>query len=101
MTLLLDTHSLNWILTDAERLREYSWLDHHCPLGGLPDLSWSCSTSPRSAGSSWMRMGSWKHCSCDPFDRLLAAHSATRRIPLCTVDRVLLEHHTPIVEALQ
>ena len=29
----------------------------------------------------------------DPFDRLLAAHSAARRVPLCTTDRVIRRYH--------
>jgi PIN domain nuclease of toxin-antitoxin system len=29
----------------------------------------------------------------DPFDRLLAAHSSARRVPLCTLDHTLLRHH--------
>lgn len=29
----------------------------------------------------------------DPFDRLLAAHSTARRVPLCTADRHMLSHH--------
>lgn len=39
----------------------------------------------RHAGSlDWTR---------DPFDRLLAAHSRARRVPLCTLDRRIREHH--------
>lgn len=34
----------------------------------------------------------------DPFDRLLAAHSTTRRTPLCTLDRTIREHH-PLIAA--
>lgn len=29
----------------------------------------------------------------DPFDRLIAAHSSVRRLPLCTTDRNLRLHH--------
>ena len=29
----------------------------------------------------------------DPFDRMLVAHSLARRMPLCTVDRHVREHH--------
>lgn len=29
----------------------------------------------------------------DPFDRLIAAHSASRRVPLCTADRTMRAHH--------
>ena len=36
----------------------------------------------------------------DPFDRLLAAHSAARRLRLCTVDPVIQEHHALLVREL-
>jgi PIN domain nuclease of toxin-antitoxin system len=36
----------------------------------------------------------------DPFDRLLAAHSASRRLRFCTVDPLILEHHTLLVREL-
>ena len=32
----------------------------------------------------------------DPFDRLLAAHSGARRVPLCTVDHRILANHSLI-----
>jgi PIN domain nuclease of toxin-antitoxin system len=34
----------------------------------------------------------------DPFDRLLAAHSSVRRLPLCTVDRNIQRFH-PLLPA--
>jgi PIN domain nuclease of toxin-antitoxin system len=37
----------------------------------------------------------------DPFDRLLVAHSVARRIPLCTTDRTILEHHRWLVRELR
>jgi PIN domain nuclease of toxin-antitoxin system len=37
----------------------------------------------------------------DPFDRLLAAHSVARRVPLCTADRRLLERHRLIPAELE
>jgi PIN domain nuclease of toxin-antitoxin system len=30
----------------------------------------------------------------DPFDRLLAAHSSVRRVPLCTADATVIRHHS-------
>lgn len=36
----------------------------------------------------------------DPFDRLLAAHSAARRAPLCTLDRQLRQEHRFLVPEL-
>jgi PIN domain nuclease of toxin-antitoxin system len=37
----------------------------------------------------------------EPFDRLLAAHSSSRRIDLCTTDRLMREHHRYIVKELR
>ncbi len=36
----------------------------------------------------------------DPFDRLLAAHSAARRVPLCSVDQRVRAHHRLLVREL-
>ena len=124
MKVLLDTHFLIWILTDAERLREFSWLDDHRPWGISPisllemqylaeigrielkaegllealqsDSRFVLDEPPliplirRALPFSWTR---------DPFDRLLAAHSATRRVPLCTVEPTLLKHYALVVQS--
>ena len=37
----------------------------------------------------------------DPFDRLLAAHSNARDVPLCSVDGTLLTQHRRILEELR
>jgi PIN domain nuclease of toxin-antitoxin system len=37
----------------------------------------------------------------DPFDRLLAAHSTARRIPLCSVDQHIRQHHRYLPEQLR
>jgi PIN domain nuclease of toxin-antitoxin system len=37
----------------------------------------------------------------DPFDRLLVAHSRARRVPLCTVDRLILSHHDRVVDEIR
>lgn len=37
----------------------------------------------------------------DPFDRLLAAHSASRRVPLCSVDRTIRAHHRYLPKELR
>lgn len=37
----------------------------------------------------------------DPFDRLLAAHSTARRIPLCSVDQRIRRHHPYLPEQLR
>lgn len=126
MKLLLDTHFLIWILTGAERLAEYSWLDDYRPWGispvsllelqylseigrielDAPGLLHALQDDPRfvldepplvplverALPLTWTR---------DPFDRLLAAHSAARRVPLCTADRLLLRHHPLIAKPLR
>jgi PIN domain nuclease of toxin-antitoxin system len=124
--LLLDTHFLIWILTGVERIEEYPWLDDYRPWGISPisllelqylaefgrieldaggllqalelDTRFVLDEPPlipliqRALPLAWTR---------DPFDRLLAAHSVARRVPLCTVDRLLLEHHALIAEPLR
>lgn len=126
MKLLLDTHFLIWILTGVERMREYPWLNDYRPWGISPisllelqylaevgrieldaggllealelDPRFVLDEPPlipliqRALPLTWTR---------DPFDRLLAAHSIARRVPLCTVDRLLLEHHALIAEPLR
>lgn len=37
----------------------------------------------------------------DPFDRLLAAHSLARRIPMCTADSDIQKNHSLIVSELR
>ena len=37
----------------------------------------------------------------DPFDRLLAAHSEARRMPLCSLDRRIRAEHRFLVEELR
>jgi PIN domain nuclease of toxin-antitoxin system len=46
----------------------------------------------RSLDLSWTR---------DPFDRLIVAHSLTRRVPLCSVDLTILENHKLLVPELR
>ena len=36
----------------------------------------------------------------DPFDRLIGAHSLVRRIPLCSVDEIILKNHKLLVPEL-
>lgn len=115
---LLDTHFLLWITLGSKRLSEFPWIYGHAPwivspvslleiqfLAEVGRIEASgrafeerISQDPRflidevplaalvrhSFDLSWTR---------DPFDRLLAAHSAARRLPLCTVDHTLRRHH--------
>lgn len=116
--MLLDTHFLIWITLGSPRLVGFPWIHGYAPWTVSPvslleiqflaevgrieasgrafeerisrDRRFLIDEVPLAAlirhsfGLSWTR---------DPFDRLLAAHSAARRLPLCTADRTLLRHH--------
>ena len=125
MKLLLDTHFLLWIVLDVPRVDEFPWLDRYRPwgvspvsflevtflgeLGRLenrhPGFVDAVSADPRfvvdepsllalvekAVPLTWTR---------DPFDRLLAAHSEARRVPLCTLDRSMRRKHRFMVQEL-
>jgi len=118
MKALLDTHFLLWIVAGADRLADFPWLERYRPWGVSPvsllevqflsevgrvevrnpeftdtllrDSRFVIDEVPlvslirRSIDLTWTR---------DPFDRLIAAHSSVRRLPLCTTDRVIRSHH--------
>jgi PIN domain nuclease of toxin-antitoxin system len=122
---LLDTHFLLWIVVGATRLDEFEWLDRYAPWGVSPlsflevqylsevgrievaieafttaimaDPRFVVDEVPlvplvlRSLSLGWTR---------DPFDRLLCAHSAARRVPLCSTDRRIRDHHRLVVAEL-
>lgn len=126
MTCLLDTHFLIWITGDTKRLRNYRWLRHYEPWVVSPisfleiqfltesgkldlrnpqftdtvlsDNRFAVDEVPfialiqKSLEISWTR---------DPFDRLIAAHSLTRRVPLCSVDAIILGNHKLLVPELR
>jgi len=126
MTCLLDTHFLVWIATNSRRLKNYPWLQEYQPWGVSPmsfleiqllseigrrrlknpGFAQAVMTDPRfeldevpfvaliqkALDLSWTR---------DPFDRLIAAHSQVRRVPLCSVDSVMLEHYKLLVPELR
>ena len=125
MRILLDTHFLLWTVLGVARLGEFPWLDDYRPWGvspvsfleiqflaevgrlevRQPDFSNAIAADPRfvidevplvalvqkALPLSWTR---------DPFDRLLAAHSEARRVPLCSLDRSIQVEHRWIVEEL-
>jgi PIN domain nuclease of toxin-antitoxin system len=125
VTALLDTHFLLWIALRSKRLAAYPWIDRYAPwtvspvsLLEIAFLGEAGRIEVRHAaflerlrhddrfviddvavgvlvtaalGLTWTR---------DPFDRLLAAHSAARRLRFCTVDRLIGEHHTLLVREL-
>ena len=125
MKVLLDTHFLLWIVLDIARLDEFPWLGGYQPWGVSPvslleiqflaeagrlevkqpqfvealrgdrrfivDEVALVALIEKALPLSWTR---------DPFDRLLAAHSESRRVPLCTLDRRMREEHRLIVDEL-
>lgn len=126
MTTLLDTHFLLWLVLDLARVGDFPWLDRYRPWGvspvslleiqflseverlevRQPEFTEAISRDPRftldevplvplvekALPMSWTR---------DPFDRLLAAHSEARRVPLCTLDRTMRAEHRLIVDELR
>jgi PIN domain nuclease of toxin-antitoxin system len=126
MTCLLDTHFLVWIVSNSSRIKNYPWLQDYQPWSISPvslleiqllaevgrrhidnprftqevmaDLRFQLDDVSvaalllRSLELSWTR---------DPFDRLIASHSLLRRVPLCSVDSVMLKHHKHIVPELR
>lgn len=126
MKCILDTHFLLWIVLDVARLAELPWLKRYQPWGVSPvsllemqflaeagrlevkmaELTTALGDDPRfliddvpflnliqqAIPLRWTR---------DPFDRLLAAHSAARRTPLCSIDREIRVHHPLIPRELR
>jgi PIN domain nuclease of toxin-antitoxin system len=118
MTTILDTHFLLWIVTSSNRLSAFPWIERYRPWGVSPvslleiqflsevgrvevrnpeftdtllgdprfliDEVSLLRLTRRAIDFTWTR---------DPFDRLLAAHSSVRRLPLCTIDRNLRRFH--------
>lgn len=115
---LLDTHFLIWIVLCSNRLSEHAWIDRYRPWGVSPvsfleiqflaeigkaevrnpEFTEAVMADSRFIVDEAPLMQLIRHAlelgwTRDPFDRLLAAHSSARRVPLCTVDRTILEHH--------
>jgi PIN domain nuclease of toxin-antitoxin system len=123
---LLDTHFLIWTLLDLPRLAEYPWLDRYQPWGVSPvsllelqflaeagrlevqqpelqeaiagDARYVIDEVPLLALVRHALPQSWTR---DPFDRLLAAHSLARRVPLCTLDPELARHHAMVLDEVR
>jgi PIN domain nuclease of toxin-antitoxin system len=126
MTALLDTHFLLWLLLGSERLAAFPWLDRYRPWGlspvtllevaflgeagrievDAPRLGERLAEDPRFLldevpTAALFRRAVELSFTRDPFDRLLAAHSAARQLPLITADRALLAHHRLVAPELQ
>ncbi len=118
MNVLLDTHFLIWTTLQSKRLEQFRWLGKYLPWGVSPvsllelqylsevgrlqveqpeftdtlmqDRRFVIDEVPLLALTRRAFPLSWTR---DPFDRLLAAHSSARRVPLCTVDRQIVTNH--------
>jgi PIN domain nuclease of toxin-antitoxin system len=115
---LLDTHFVLWIITGADRLRSFPWIDRYRPWGVSPvsllEIQYLAEIgrieiqNPRFTDAlvedprfvideiplvPLMRRAIELTWTRDPFDRLIAAHSSIRRLPLCTTDRNVRENH--------
>lgn len=125
MKLLLDTHFLLWLILGSKRLEPFVWLDRYEPWGVSPasfleiqflsevgrlevrnpEFTDTVMADRRFIVDDVPLVSLIRHAlplgwTRDPFDRLLAAHSAARRIPLCTVDRTLRENHRLLPQEL-
>lgn len=126
MKCLLDTHFLIWIVVGATRLDEFDWLSRYAPWGVSP-LSFLEVQYLSEVGKVEVDIGAFTAAvmndprfvvdevplvplvlqaltlgwTRDPFDRLLSAHSAVRRAPLCSTDRRIREHHRLVVAELR
>ena len=125
MTALLDTHFLLWAVLGLPRLDEFPWLERYRPWGVSPvsllELQFlsevgrleldheafvrALGADPRFVVDEVPLMALITHAlpldwTRDPFDRLLAAHSAARRAPLCTLDRRMRRDHRFLVPEL-
>ena len=126
MSCLLDTHFLVWITSESQRLKAYPWLKHYepwhvSPISFLeiqllsevgrrrvdhPRFTQDVMNDPRFVVDEISVMSLVQRClefswARDPFDRLIAAHSTARRLPLCSIDQLMLEHHKHIVRELR
>jgi PIN domain nuclease of toxin-antitoxin system len=126
VTVLLDTHFIIWLVLKSRQLSKFPWLERYRPWGISPvsvleiqylsevgrikvrnpeftetvlgdqrfliDEALLLSLVRHALDLSWTR---------EPFDRLLIAHSAARRVPLCTMDRMIRAHYSLLVTELR
>jgi PIN domain nuclease of toxin-antitoxin system len=125
VTVLLDTHFLIWVLLKSKRIRPFRWLGKYLPWGVSPvslleiqflsevgrlqvrhpdfvdtllnDTRFVIDEAPLLALVRHSLRLVWTR---DPFDRLLSAHSSLRRVPLCTLDGTIRDHHPLLVAEL-
>lgn len=124
MRCLIDTHFLVWVISASSRLDLFPWFETYRPWGVSPfsfleiafleevgrldvDPSFlpTVQRDPRFEIDDISTLPVIRHATTmswtrDPFDRLIAAHSSARRMPLCSVDETIRRHHSPIVQEL-
>jgi PIN domain nuclease of toxin-antitoxin system len=125
VTILLDTHFLLWSVLGLPRMDEFPWLERYRPWGVSPvsflEIQFlsevgrlevdheafihAVGSDPRFLVDEVALLALVTHAlplawTRDPFDRLLAAHSAARRTPLCTLDRLMRQKHRFLVREL-
>jgi PIN domain nuclease of toxin-antitoxin system len=118
VTLILDTHFLIWLVLETSRVADFPWLGGYRPWGVSPvalleiqflsevgrlrvrnpEFTDAVSRDDRfviddAPLEPVFRNAISMHWTRDPFDRLLAAHSLTRRVPLCSLDETIRVHH--------
>jgi len=118
VNLLFDTHFLIWVALDSPRLEEFPWLDAYRPWGVSPvsllevqflaevgrlevrnpEFADAIAADPRFVIDDAPLAAVFRNAvtlgwTRDPFDRLLAAHSMSRRVPLCSLDETIRRHH--------
>jgi PIN domain nuclease of toxin-antitoxin system len=118
LKLLLDTHFLIWLVLNSKRIARFSWIDRYRPWGVSPvsfleiqflaEVGRLTVRNPEFTGevmrdrrftvddislTNLVRHALVLNWTRDPFDRLLVAHSSARRLPFCTTDRGILNHH--------
>jgi PIN domain nuclease of toxin-antitoxin system len=126
VTLILDTHFLIWLLLGSNRIAAFPWLGKHRPWGVSPvslleieflsevgrlrvrnpgfiealskDDRFVIDDPPLAQVFGNALSLDWTR---DPFDRLLAAHSLTRRVPLCSVDETIQRHYQLLPQELR
>lgn len=126
MTVLLDTHFLLWAVLGLPRMDAFPWLERYRPWGVSPvsllelqflsevgrlelrhaEFIEALGRDPRFVIDEVPLMALVAHAlpltwTRDPFDRLLAAHSAARRTPLVTLDRRMRQEHRFVAAELR
>lgn len=126
MKLLLDTHFLLWAVLGVPRFDEFPWLERYLPWGispisfleirflsevgrleaRMPALMEAVGRDPRFVVDEVPLVALIRHAlplewTRDPFDRLIVAHSAARRTPLCTLDRRIRASHSMLAPELE